>query len=216
MLCTWLNLIFEIYWFPTKGKMKTKEVSIGKSLCSLKLLARSQNVGLQSALKGLLKWTMYKANKIYGFCSFLQPYCIFCISQCNVNCICKRSVLNTIIDIHLWHWYTYTYEWAWIDSSFQPSEPKIKSSRMLLLELTDGTQTVFGMEYHLIPFLKVTTPPGTKVTVCEFLVIQKFRVSCSKISRRIKLMIVTTVLSFVDSSDWPNNLQTWSLATDTQ
>lgn len=87
---------------------------------------------------------------------------------------------------------------------------------MLLLELTDGTQTVFGMEYHLIPFLKVTTPPGTKVTVCEFLVIQKFRVSCSKISRRIKLMIVTTVLSFVDSSDWPNNLQTWSLAINTQ
>lgn len=34
---------------------------------------------------------------------------------------------------------------------------------MLLLELTDGTQTVFGMEYQLIPSLKVTTPPGTKV-----------------------------------------------------
>ena len=46
---------------------------------------------------------------------------------------------------------------------FQPSEPKIKSSRMLLLELTDGTQTVFGMEYQLIPALKVSTPPGTKV-----------------------------------------------------
>ena len=50
----------------------------------------------------------------------------------------------------------------------QPSEPKIKPSRMLLLELTDGTQTVFGMEYQLIPFLKVTTPPGTKVTLCEY------------------------------------------------
>ena len=46
---------------------------------------------------------------------------------------------------------------------FQPSEPKIKSSRMLLLELTDGTHTVFGMEYQLIPALKVSTPPGTKV-----------------------------------------------------
>ena len=46
---------------------------------------------------------------------------------------------------------------------FQPSEPKIKSSRMLLLELTDGTQTVFGMEYQLIPALKVSTPLGTKV-----------------------------------------------------
>ena len=46
---------------------------------------------------------------------------------------------------------------------FQPSEPKIKSSRMLLLELTDGTQTVFGMEYQLIAALKVSTPPGTKV-----------------------------------------------------
>lgn len=46
---------------------------------------------------------------------------------------------------------------------FQPSESKIKSSRMLLLELTDGTQTVFGMEYQLIPALKVSTPPGTKV-----------------------------------------------------
>ena len=34
---------------------------------------------------------------------------------------------------------------------------------MLLLELTDGTQTVFGMEYQLIPALKVSTPPGTKV-----------------------------------------------------
>ena len=45
----------------------------------------------------------------------------------------------------------------------QPLEPKIKSSRMLLLELTDGTQTVFGMEYQLIPALKVSTPPGTKV-----------------------------------------------------
>ena len=42
---------------------------------------------------------------------------------------------------------------------------------MLLLELTDGTQTVFGMEYHLIPFLKVTTPPGTKVTVHGYLTI---------------------------------------------
>ncbi|XP_068698702.1 recQ-mediated genome instability protein 1-like [Montipora foliosa] len=46
-----------------------------------------------------------------------------------------------------------------------PSEPKIKPSRMLLLELTDGTQTVFGMEYQLIPSLKVTTPPGTKIQV---------------------------------------------------
>ncbi|KAL9969457.1 hypothetical protein ACROYT_G021677 [Oculina patagonica] len=46
-----------------------------------------------------------------------------------------------------------------------PSEPKIKPSRMLLLELTDGTQTVFGMEYQLIPFLKVATPPGTKIQV---------------------------------------------------
>ena len=40
---------------------------------------------------------------------------------------------------------------------------------MLLLELTDGTQTVFGMEYQLIPFLKVTTPPGTKASpLCEY------------------------------------------------
>lgn len=42
---------------------------------------------------------------------------------------------------------------------------------MLLLELTDGTHTVFGMEYQLIPFLKVTTPPGTKVTYREILFI---------------------------------------------
>ncbi|XP_029193551.2 recQ-mediated genome instability protein 1-like isoform X1 [Acropora millepora] len=46
-----------------------------------------------------------------------------------------------------------------------PSEPKIKPSRMLLFEITDGTQTLFGMEYQLIPFLKVTTPPGTKIQV---------------------------------------------------
>ncbi|KAJ7394247.1 recQ-mediated genome instability protein 1 [Desmophyllum pertusum] len=46
-----------------------------------------------------------------------------------------------------------------------PSEPKIKPSRMLLLELTDGTQTVYGMEYQLIPSLKVNTPPGTKIQV---------------------------------------------------
>ena len=48
---------------------------------------------------------------------------------------------------------------------------------MLLLELTDGTQTVFGMEYQLIPFLKVTTPPGTKVIFCEYLLLQEFGVS---------------------------------------
>lgn len=53
---------------------------------------------------------------------------------------------------------------------------------MLLLELTDGTQTVFGMEYQLIPFLKVTTPPGTKVTFCEYLV---FRFCSEKISREV-------------------------------
>ena len=56
-------------------------------------------------------------------------------------------------------------------SDIQPSEPKIKPSRMLLLEITDGTQTVFGMEYQLIPFLKVTTPPGTKVGLsCSIIV----------------------------------------------
>ena len=39
---------------------------------------------------------------------------------------------------------------------------------MLLLELTDGSQTVYGMEYQLIQTLKVTTPPGTKVDFAFF------------------------------------------------
>lgn len=42
---------------------------------------------------------------------------------------------------------------------------------MLLLEITDGTQTLFGMEYQLIPFLKVTTPPGTKVDLSHNVIV---------------------------------------------
>ena len=58
---------------------------------------------------------------------------------------------------------------------------------MLLLELTDGTQTVFGMEYHLIPFLKATTPPGTKVTVREYLtIIPQARVGSESTAHRAK------------------------------
>ena len=34
---------------------------------------------------------------------------------------------------------------------------------MLLLEITDGKQTVFGMEYQQIPSLAFNTPPGSKV-----------------------------------------------------
>ncbi|PFX33718.1 RecQ-mediated genome instability protein 1 [Stylophora pistillata] len=46
-----------------------------------------------------------------------------------------------------------------------PSEPKIKPSRMLLLEMTDGTQNLFGMEYQQIPSLTFNTPPGSKIQV---------------------------------------------------
>ena len=71
---------------------------------------------------------------------------------------------------------------------------------MLLLELTDGTQTVFGMEYQLIPFLKVTTPPGTKVTM--------MRISGSPIQKfpDIKNERFDCTFLFVDSSDWQHYL----------
>ncbi|XP_071800914.1 recQ-mediated genome instability protein 1-like [Asterias amurensis] len=41
-----------------------------------------------------------------------------------------------------------------------------KSNRMLMLQLTDGHQSLEGMEYQPIPGLSVDTSPGTKIMVC--------------------------------------------------
>ncbi|XP_077330981.1 recQ-mediated genome instability protein 1 isoform X1 [Lithobates pipiens] len=50
----------------------------------------------------------------------------------------------------------------------QPWEAK--PTRMLMLQLTDGTQNVQGMEYQSVPALHVGLPPGTKIllqgTIC--------------------------------------------------
>ncbi|CAI9568545.1 unnamed protein product, partial [Staurois parvus] len=43
----------------------------------------------------------------------------------------------------------------------QPWEAK--PTRMLMLQLTDGTQNVQGMEYQPLPALHVGLPPGTKI-----------------------------------------------------
>ena len=39
-----------------------------------------------------------------------------------------------------------------------------KPTRMLLLQLTDGSVEIGAMEYHTIPFLNATLPPGIKVS----------------------------------------------------
>lgn len=38
-----------------------------------------------------------------------------------------------------------------------------KPTRMLLLQLTDGSVEIGAMEYHTIPVLNTETPPGIKV-----------------------------------------------------
>lgn len=38
-----------------------------------------------------------------------------------------------------------------------------KPTRMLLLQLTDGTVEIGAIEYHTIPFLNTALPPGIKV-----------------------------------------------------
>ncbi|XP_064106317.1 recQ-mediated genome instability protein 1-like isoform X2 [Macrobrachium nipponense] len=50
------------------------------------------------------------------------------------------------------------------DKQYQPLwEPK--PSRMLFMQMTDGTSVVQGMEYRFIPHLNVNVKPGTKVLV---------------------------------------------------
>ena len=39
-----------------------------------------------------------------------------------------------------------------------------KPTRMLIMELTDGINSIMGMEFQPIPLLKPSTPPGTKVS----------------------------------------------------
>lgn len=60
-----------------------------------------------------------------------------------------------------------------------------KPSRMLLMQITDGTSVVRGMEYHAIPILSLNIKPGAKV--CEVLSLSPFRprlfsflVTCTK------------------------------------
>ena len=38
-----------------------------------------------------------------------------------------------------------------------------KPTRMLLLQLTDGSVEIGAMEYHMIPSLSAEIPPGIKV-----------------------------------------------------
>ncbi|KXJ23730.1 RecQ-mediated genome instability protein 1 [Exaiptasia diaphana] len=44
-------------------------------------------------------------------------------------------------------------------------EKKVKPSRMLYLQLNDGSQSIQAMEYQLIPSLRLDIPPGTKVQI---------------------------------------------------
>ncbi|KAK3735352.1 hypothetical protein QZH41_005462 [Actinostola sp. cb2023] len=50
-------------------------------------------------------------------------------------------------------------------SSNDTWEKKIKPSRMLYLQMTDGSQSVQGMEYQLIPGLNQNILPGTKIQI---------------------------------------------------
>lgn len=55
-----------------------------------------------------------------------------------------------------------------------------KPTRMLLLQLTDGSLEIGAMEYHTIPFLSTEIPPGIKVrTYVQILLCKYAFVMCT-------------------------------------
>ncbi|XP_042208612.1 recQ-mediated genome instability protein 1-like [Homarus americanus] len=55
----------------------------------------------------------------------------------------------------------------------QPDWWEPKPSRMLMLQMTDGTREVQGMEYHSIPNLNVNLKPGTKVLLSGIIFVRR-------------------------------------------
>ena len=43
------------------------------------------------------------------------------------------------------------------------TQAEAKPTRMLVLQLTDGSVEISAMEYHIIPSLSTESPPGVKV-----------------------------------------------------
>lgn len=62
-------------------------------------------------------------------------------------------------------------------SQTQTQAAREKADRMLMLELTDGTTVVEGMEYRPAPNLSVNLSPGTKVRL-PFLSLQALYTPC--------------------------------------